>query len=35
MWREAAGDIFLMRASTFALPLASYFAISRERIAEL
>jgi hypothetical protein len=35
MRRQAAGDIFLIKASAFALPFASYFETSRERIAEL
>jgi hypothetical protein len=35
MWHQAVGDIFLIKACAFALPLASYFATSRERMAEL
>jgi hypothetical protein len=35
MWRQAAGDIFLIMASAFALPLASYFATNWDRMAEI
>jgi hypothetical protein len=35
MWRQAAGDIFLIKASALVLPPASYFATSRDRMAEL
>jgi hypothetical protein len=35
MWRHAAGDIFLISARAFALPLASYFVSSRDRAADL
>jgi hypothetical protein len=34
MWRHAAGDSFLISARAFALPLASYFLSSRDRMAE-
>jgi hypothetical protein len=35
MCRHAAGDIWVMSASTLALALASYFVSSRDRMAEL
>jgi hypothetical protein len=35
MWRHAPGDSFFMSARAFALPLASYFVSSRDRMAEL
>jgi hypothetical protein len=35
MCRQAAGDICVINASALALPAASYFVSSRDRIAEL
>jgi len=35
MWRQAAGEIALIRARAFAFGLASHFVSRRERRAEL
>lgn len=35
MCRQATGDIWVMSANALALPLASYLASNRDRMAEL